>query len=279
MIDATILIPTHRHASLLPHAIASALDQEDVEIEVLVIGDGVDDATREVVARHADDPRLRFFDLSKGPRSGEAYRHEVLAEAQGRIVTYLSDDDLFLREHVRTMLGLLEHADFTHSATATIEPDGIVYHPWDIARPEFVAMMRSGPGSVGLTGAAHTREGYERLPFGWRTAPDGIPTDRYMWLQWLDQPWCRARSSQVLTHLKFPDPMWRSTPEEKRAGVLADWLARSREPGFAAEIDALLGEAIKRAGENYRLYSRKLEVRLDDSWRRRFRSRLGRVRR
>ncbi len=43
MIDASILIPTHRHAALLPYAIRSALDQEGASVEVLVVGDGVED--------------------------------------------------------------------------------------------------------------------------------------------------------------------------------------------------------------------------------------------
>jgi GalNAc5-diNAcBac-PP-undecaprenol beta-1,3-glucosyltransferase len=263
VLDATILIPTHRHVALLPHALESALDQESVSVEVLVVGDGVEDATREILARHADDPRVRFFDFPKGPRNGEAYRHEVLLEARGRVVAYLSDDDLLLPDHVTSMVGLLEDADFTHSATATLEPGGLIFHPWDFGRPEFVELMRSGRGSVGLTGAAHTLAAYLRLPHGWRTAPDGIPTDRHMWLQWFDQPWCRSVSSRRLTHLKFPDPAWRSLPEDERAAELAGWLARSREPGFRRELDELLAEAILRSGEDYRLYARKLELRLD----------------
>jgi glycosyltransferase involved in cell wall biosynthesis len=274
VVDATIVIPTHRHVRLLPFALESALDQ-DASVEVFVIGDGVEDATRDVLARHAGDPRVRFFDFPKGPRSGEAYRHQALEHASGTIVTYLSDDDLFLREHVSSMLALLEEADFCHSATATLEPVGMIFHPWDFGRPEFVELMRSGRGSVGLTGAAHTLAAYRRLPHGWRTAPDGIPTDRHMWLQWFDQPWCRGVSARTLTHLKFPDPAWRSIDEAERAAVLAAWLTRSREPGFRDELDAMLAVAIVEAGENYRLYARKLELRIGRSRTGRLRSWLG----
>ena len=62
------------------------------------------------------DPRVRFFDLPKGERHGERNRHLALAEAAGRIVCYLSDDDLLLPRHVATMLELLEGADFAHGA-------------------------------------------------------------------------------------------------------------------------------------------------------------------
>ena len=43
MIDATILIPTFRHAAVLPWAIESALDQRGASVELVVVGDGVED--------------------------------------------------------------------------------------------------------------------------------------------------------------------------------------------------------------------------------------------
>ena len=195
MTDATILIPTHRHAALLPYAVRSALDQHGASVEVFVVGDGVEDATRAVVAELAD-PHLRFFDFPKGARYGEAYRHVALAEAAGRIVCYLEDDDLLLPDHVAHMQQLLDGADFAHSAPAWFEDTGeLVYQPWNMARPEFDWLMRTERGSVGLTGAAHTLEAYRRLPHGWRTTPPEVPTDRYMWLQWLDLPGFRGVTS------------------------------------------------------------------------------------
>ncbi len=263
MTDATILIPTHRHAALLPYALRSALDQGGASVEVFVVGDGVEDATRTVVTELAADPRVRFFDFPKGERYGEAHRHEALREATGRIVCYLSDDDLLLPDHLADMLRLLEDADFAHPATALLRPDGaLVFHHWDVRRPEFAWLMRSGRCALGLTGTSHTLDAYRRLPFGWRTTPEGIQTDRYMWLQWIDQPWFRGATSRRLTHLHFPDPMWKELPDGKRADVLADWLERSRRPGFREEADAMLQEAVLRAGETSRIEARKHELEL-----------------
>jgi glycosyltransferase involved in cell wall biosynthesis len=263
MIDATIVVPTHRHAAFLPYALRSALDQEDAAVEVLVIGDGVEDATRTVVESFAGDPRVRFFDLPKGPRNGEAYRHSVLDEAKGRLVTYLSDDDLLLRDHVATMRTLLDNADLAHSAPALLKPEeGLVYYPWDLANPEFVWLMRTGHNSMGLTSATHSLEAYRRLPHGWRTTPAGIQTDRYMWMQWLEQPWVRAVTSRRLTHLQFPDPMWRGVAEEERVHAVASWLERSRQPDFRAELDAMLAESIVLAGERFRLKARRYQITL-----------------
>ncbi len=257
MTDASILVPTRRHVLLLPWALASALDQEGASVEVLVVGDGVEDATREVIARHADDPRLRFFDFPKGPRNGEAYRHEVLQEARGRIVCYLSDDDLLLRDHSAEMGRILEGADFAHPPAARFTTDGeLQFFPWNYARPEFREAGLTRVGSVGLTGVAHTLEAYRRLPHGWRTTPTGMPTDHHMWRQWLELPGLRAVMAERLTYLNFPDPFWKELPEEERAKVFADWYRRSREPGFDEEVDLLLRRAVKRAAEDYHLWAR-----------------------
>jgi len=256
MVDASILIPTFRHAELLPYALSSALDQDGASVEVLVVGDGVEDATREIVAGHADDPRVRFFDFPKGPRNGEAYRHEVLREARGRVVSYLCDDDLLLRDHAARSLRLLEDADFAHPPSARMLPGGeLQFFPWSYGRPEFREIGRVRRGSIGLTGAAHTLEAYRRLPFGWRTTPPGLPTDHYMWRQWLELPGVRMACGERLTHLNFPDPFWNVLPVADRAATLAHWFRRSREPGFREELDRMLERAIRTAAEDYHLWA------------------------
>ena len=261
MTDATILIPTHRHAAFLPYAVRSALTQEGVDLELFVVGDGVEDETRAALAPYLDDPRVRFFDFAKGQRHGERHRHVALAEAVGRIVCYLSDDDLLLPDHVAEMARLLDDADFAHSAPASILDTGeLWYAPFDLARPEFAWHMRSGASSIGLTGAAHTLAAYRRLPYGWRTTPPGYPTDLYTWLQWLDLPGFRGVTSERLTHLHFPDPFWRRLPVQERVIALEDWFRRSREPGFADELHQKLLVAIRRAGENERISARKAEL-------------------
>jgi glycosyltransferase involved in cell wall biosynthesis len=174
--DATILIPTFRHAALLPYALRSALEQDGASVEVFVIGDGVEDDTRAAVEPFRADERVRFFDVPKGQRHGERHRHEALQHASGGIVSYLSDDDLLLPGHVRDMLRLLEEADFAHSAPFVVHEEGrLWFHPIDVARPEFQALLlRGGWNAIVLSGAAHTLDAYLRLPHGWRPAPAGI---------------------------------------------------------------------------------------------------------
>lgn len=261
MIDATVLIPTFRHAALLPYSVRSALDQADASVEIFVVGDGVEDDTRAALEPFADDERVRFFDFPKGARHGELNRHEALREATGEIVCYLSDDDLLLRDHAAEMTRLLENADFAHSISARLDVDGTLeYFPWNMSRPEFVEAGLNRKASIGLTGTAHTLEAYRRLPFGWRTTPVGGPTDHYMWRQWLEQAWFRGAMGERLTYLTFPDPWWGKRPVAERTASLEDWFRRSREPGFAEELDGLLQDALRRAAEDYHLWARSEQL-------------------
>jgi len=121
----SVVIPTHNHGPLLRYALSSALAQSVQEIEVLVIGDGVPRVTREIMDEvMANDERVQFFDYPKGPHNGEKYRAEVLGQAKGAVIAYLSDDDLWLPNHLEVMERALEAADFAHSLPLRIDPGG-----------------------------------------------------------------------------------------------------------------------------------------------------------
>jgi hypothetical protein len=253
MTDATILIPTHDHAALLPFAVRSALAQEGVSIELVVVGDGVGDDTREALEPFRADGRIRFHDRPKGARHGERLRHDALQEATGRIVCYLSDDDLLLPDHAATMAGLLTDADFAHSAPAYVEEDrSLAFLPMDIARNDFRALLLSADVSFSLSGAAHTLDAYRRLPHGWRPAPPGIWTDLYMWQQFLSLDGLRGVTSRRLTHLHFPSPVRVDWTVSERVAELAEWEQSLGKPRFAGELASRLEKAVFVAGENYR---------------------------
>jgi glycosyltransferase involved in cell wall biosynthesis len=225
MRQATVLIPTHNHGPTLRYAIESVRQQTVKDIEIFVIGDGVPEITREIIAELSQkEPRLRFFDHPKGPRNGEAYRHAALASARGKIVCYLSDDDLWLPAHIETMQSALTHADFAHALPVRIMPGGALHSPiGNLALPHYRHFILSGINFIPLSCAAHTLDMYPRLPHGWRTTPQGIWTDMYMWQQFLELPQCRALSSAHPTVLHFPSSERRAWTLDERLAELAQW--------------------------------------------------------
>jgi glycosyltransferase involved in cell wall biosynthesis len=261
VIDATILIPTHAHADLLPFTLRSALAQSGVDIEVFVVGDGVTDETRDALRPFLADPRVRFFDNSKGERHGEAHRHAALGQANGRAVCYLSDDDLLLQDHVAEMLHLLDDADFAHSAPVYVEPDGsLAFMPIDLARPDYRAMLAQGRwNAIGLTGAAHTLAAYRRLPIGWHPAPEDVWTDLHMWRQFLTLPGFRGVTGSRVTAFTFPSPVRTHLASGERADELARWERRLQDPVTRSELAREADAAARRAAADYRAHAYRLE--------------------
>ncbi len=87
----TVIMPSRNRASYLRQAIATVLGQRHRNFELLVVDDGSEDETPDVLAA-VDDPRVRVI---RTPGLGEsAARNLGLAEATGSIITFLDDDNL-----------------------------------------------------------------------------------------------------------------------------------------------------------------------------------------
>jgi hypothetical protein len=226
----------------LPFAVASVQAQAIEDIEILILGDGVDDPVRSTVERlRTADARIRFFDFPKGPRKGEIHRDGVLRQARGRIVCYQADDDLWLPGHLEDMETALENADFVGAMHVNVErEDRVRGYFFDIERPEFKDLWVAwqahpyGPwasNGFGLAFAGHRLEAYLRLPEGWTTTPTGLPTDQFMWMKFARQPWCRIRSLQWPVSLHFPAPDRRNWTEQQRVDELARWTDIIARPG------------------------------------------------
>ena len=184
---AAIMVPTHDHAATLDLAVRSALEQTLTDIEVIVVGDGVGDDTREVVAKLAkEDSRVRFLDLPKGPHHGEIHRGRAIAATNAKIVCYLCDDDLLLPEHAEAMAELLTDADLAHSQNGYLDASGSWHHFFaDLASPACRAwVLRPDRNVVSLTGTAppprpiddsHTAGGRRRAGTGLTTTCAAVP--------------------------------------------------------------------------------------------------------
>lgn len=99
----SVIIPTYNRAADCRRAIESVLAQSHREVEVIVIDDGSEDATREAI----EELDSRVVYLRQENAGVVAARNLGLAAAQGEFIALLDSDDLFLPWKLEAQLAAL----------------------------------------------------------------------------------------------------------------------------------------------------------------------------
>lgn len=124
----SILLPTRNGASMLEGCVRSVLDQPYEDFELVISDNASDDATPEILARHAADPRVRLLRQHK-PLDVTENWNACLAASSGDLLTLIGDDDLLLP-------GYFERLDALRARHG--EPDVLMYNAYGFAFPGFV---------------------------------------------------------------------------------------------------------------------------------------------
>ncbi len=104
----SVIIPTYQRSEAVRRAALSALEQTWGTVEVVVVADGPDLATR--AALEGLDDRLRYLELPEN-RGPAAARNAGVCASRGEWIAFLDDDDLMLPNKIEAQMGL---ADPTH---------------------------------------------------------------------------------------------------------------------------------------------------------------------
>jgi len=104
----SIIIPVYNRERFIGEAVESALDQQDIDKEVIVVDDGSTDGTTAALQRYLS--RINYLRQKNG--GPPAARNSGIAVAQGEYVTFLDSDDLWPRGRTRMLLDCLNaHPD------------------------------------------------------------------------------------------------------------------------------------------------------------------------
>lgn len=251
MTRASVLIPAHNKPTTLPLTVDTVLRQSEPDLEVIVIGDGVTDGVRDVVASLvSSDERVRFLDFPKGPHHGERYRHDAVLAARSDAIFYLCDDDLLLPGHVADLLALLEDHNLVQSLNGYCRVSGEVeFFVGDLADPDSVALLLDPDlqhNFVSITGTAHSRSFYERVGLPWDTTPAGEWPDHFQFRRLAGHPDFRGATSTRMTALQLPTSEdGRDTwTDAEREAELARWHALVTGPAAQADIDGRVHAAL-----------------------------------
>jgi len=123
-VDFSVVIPTFRRPKPLGEAIASALGQTGVSVEIIVIDDSPEASAQDVVER-IGDARVRYLKNPK-PTGGvpSAVRNLGWPLAQGTFIHFLDDDDIVPEGHYAAVKTIFSGHPEVGVVFGRIEPFG-----------------------------------------------------------------------------------------------------------------------------------------------------------
>lgn len=159
----SVVVIVYNDAARLPAAVASALAQQLPRpaaeadhaaarpvLEVVVVDDASTDATPQVCAELAADPRVRVLRRSANSGGCSAPRNDGMEAARGRWVMFLDSDDVLPPGAVAALVGAGEasHADVASGLCQRVYLDSGAVRPWCpelYSRPRILAGIDDEP--------------------------------------------------------------------------------------------------------------------------------------
>jgi glycosyltransferase involved in cell wall biosynthesis len=184
----SVVIPTYRRPGLCARAVHSALAQSLLDIEVLVVVDGLDNATVTALD-NIHDARLRVLVPPRHLGNADARNHAI-EHARADWIAFLDDDDLWMPDKLQRQMRLARSTRLTNPVIscrmiARAESSDFIW-PRRLPAPgeplcEYLFCRRSpfsGEGIVQTSTILTTRQLLRELPFA-----SGMR--RYVDLDWL----------------------------------------------------------------------------------------------
>ena len=204
--EVSVVLPTRNRRRLLEWTLNSALAQEDVQLEVIVIDDASTDDTADYL-RSVGDPRIKV--LRNVGRTGVAVaRNRGIDAASGEWIAFLDDDDRWLPNRLRLMIdrGREDDADFVVGTVAVVDPSGrrletLVPPPADrLADALTMSGTTSGPSAVIARAGLLERTG------GFDTQLSYL-ADWELWLRFAEAGKPAVREEPLVEYLQHPGSM------------------------------------------------------------------------
>ena len=120
----SIVMPCYNHAEYVAEAIQSVLNQTYNDLEFLIVDNGSDDDSYEIISNF-NDPRIKFFRLEKNdiPKAYDI----MLSNAVGEYIAMMFSDDIWYAEKLESQMeALTKNKDVLVSVTwADVMSDGL----------------------------------------------------------------------------------------------------------------------------------------------------------
>lgn len=144
----SIIIPTYNGERFIAKALESVLNQTYQDYEIIVIDDGSEDHTRQVLQSYL--PQIRYFEQEN--QGVAAARNRGLELAQGELIAFLDQDDVLLPDKLALQVACFEHqpeVGIVHSGWRLVNVDGQALadvQPWlDVAELDGASWIKRMP--------------------------------------------------------------------------------------------------------------------------------------
>lgn len=122
----SVIIPTYRRSEFLERAIKSVLLQSYQDIEIIVVDDNGKDTdfqinNQKIMNKYKNYKNIKYIIHEKN-LNGAAARNSGINIAKGKYITFLDDDDFFLKNRIKELVTILENRkDFDAAYTGVIK--------------------------------------------------------------------------------------------------------------------------------------------------------------
>ena len=239
----TVIMATWGRGRHILPSIASILQQDFSDFELLVVGDACTDETETIVAA-ITDARVRWMNEAVRCRSQAGPNNAGIAAARGKYIAYLGHDDLWEPNHladIARVFDLTEAPDFAVSGLVAHMPNGL---KGTSVRGLFTDDSAKHRQFFPPSSFAHRRDVTDRIG-GWNMPQDTrAPVDLDL-LRRAAAADLRFASTGVVTVHKFTSAIrylsYVQQSSDEQVAMLADLAA----PGHADRIAAIVAAARK----------------------------------
>ena len=134
----SVIIPTYKHHDYILQTLDSVFAQIFTDYEIIVVNDGSPDNTGEVLRPLAESGQVRYIEQANAGQA--AARNRGLAEARGKFIAFLDDDDLWPEDKLEWQVGILStdrDAVVVYGQMQEFGESANAYHPFPAgAAPE-----------------------------------------------------------------------------------------------------------------------------------------------
>lgn len=108
MVDVAVIIPTHKRAKALARAVASVISQTAPCKEVIVVSDGIDLETNEVMQSLQEGHSNIQYYIVDPPMGANHARNIGIMRSRAKYVAFLDDDDEWISEKIEMQLAVMK---------------------------------------------------------------------------------------------------------------------------------------------------------------------------